>query len=186
MMEYISKRLYSCSSWVSVLAATLLYGLFISQVMAPHAIEMRSFAGEWGAPDGHLLYTPKELYEHISAWTAAGRKHYVNFRLGLDPLWALTYTAFLVTLSSVALRRGTADGDPRRRLNLVPLIPLAADLLENGLGIVLVSCLPTRLNWLAALMGAVSFTKWISLVIAHLVLVYALVLAGRVIMRRSN
>lgn len=186
MMEYISKRLYSCSSWISVLASTLLYGLFITQIMAPHAIEMRNFAGDWGAPDGHLFYTPSELYGHISAWSAAGREHYVHFRLGLDPLWALTYTAFVITLSSVALRRGTAEGDPRRRLNLVPLIPLAADLLENGLGIILVSSLPTGLDWLAALMGAVSFAKWMSLAIAHLVLVYALLLAGRAITRRSN
>lgn len=185
-MEYLSKQLYRCSSWVSVLAATLLYGLFISQIMAPHAVEVRDFAGDWGAPDGHLFYTPTELYAHISDWSAAGREHYVRFRLGLDPLWALTYTAFLVTLSSVALRKGTTADDPRRLLNLVPLIPMAADLLENSIGIILISSLPTRLNWLAALMGAVSLTKWISLLIAHLILVYTLALAGRNIARRGK
>lgn len=185
-MEYLSQHLYRCSSWITVLATTLLYGLFISQIMAPHAIEMRSLAGDWGAPDGHLLYTPTELYTHIGDWSTAGRAHYVRFRLGLDPLWALTYTAFLVTLSSLALRRATSPGDPRRLLNLVPLLPMAADLVENGLGIILVSSLPTRLNWLAALMGIVSFTKWTSLLIAHLLLLYSLVLAGHHLMRRSK
>jgi hypothetical protein len=185
-MEYLSRLLYRWSSWISVLGVTLLYGLFITQIMAPHAIEMRSFAGDWGAPDGHLFYTPTELYAHISSWTAAGREHYVKFRLGLDPLWALTYTAFLITSISVALRRGLTEHDPRRLLNLAPLIPMAADLLENGLGILLVFALPTHLNWLAALMGLVSMTKWVSLTIAHLILLYSLVLAGRAVVRRGK
>ena len=185
-MAYLSKHLYRYSSWISVLVVTLIYGLFISQIMTPHAIEMRSFAGDWGAPDGHLFYTSTELYAHLSNWSTAGREHYVRFRLGLDPLWALTYTAFLVTLSSVALRRGTTPEDPRRLLNLMPLIPMAADLLENGLGIILVSTLPARLNWLATVMGLVSFIKWASLLIAHLILLYSLGLAGRNIILRGK
>jgi hypothetical protein len=185
VMESLSNRLYRYASWRSVIAATLLYAFFLSQVMVPHAAEMRSFAGDWGAPDGHLFYSPAELYAHADTWGAAGRNHYVRFRLGLDPLWAFTYTAFLVTLISVALRRSTPEGDPRRRLNLVPLIPMCADLLENALGIIVVGAIPARLDWLAALMGAVSFGKWASLAMAHLLLLYALLLAGRAVMRRG-
>lgn len=185
VMDSLSKRLYRYSSWHSVVAATLLYALFLSQVMVPHAAEMRSFAGDWGAPDGHLFYTPGELYAHISTWGTEGRNHYVRFRLGLDPLWAFTYTAFLIAVSSVALRKSTPENDPRRHLNLVPLIPMCADLLENALGIAVVSSIPARLDWLAALMGAVSLTKWTSLAAAHLILLYSLLLVGRTMVRRG-
>ena len=178
-MGSLSRVLYRWSSWRSVLAATLLYGFFLSQVMAPHAAEMQRFAGAWGAPDGHVFYTPTELYSHIGTWDDDGRKHYVRFRFGLDPLWAFTYTAFLISLGSVALRRATKEEDLRRLLNLVPLIPMSADLLENGLGIALVSALPTQLNWLAAIMGITSLVKWTSLAIAHLLLLYSLALAVR-------
>jgi hypothetical protein len=185
VMLSLSNRLYRYSSWRTVLAATLLYAFFLSQVMVPHAAEMRSFAGDWGAPDGHLLYSPAELYAHVDTWGAAGRNHYVRFRLGLDPLWAFTYTAFLVTLTSVALRRAIPESDPRRRLNLVPLIPMCADLLENALGIIVVGAIPAHMNWLAALMGAVSFGKWASLALAHLLLLYSLLLVGRAMVRRG-
>jgi amino acid permease len=109
----------------------------------------------------------------------------VRFRLGLDPLWAFTYTAFLVTVISVALRRSTPENDARRRLNLIPLIPMCADLLENALGIAIVTAIPARLDWLAALMGAVSFVKWASLATAHLILLYALSLVAHTMVRRS-
>jgi len=178
-MGSFSKVLYRWSSWRSVLAITLLYGFFLNQVMAPHAAEMQRFAGAWGAPDGHFFYTPTELYSHISTWDDDGRKHYVRFRLGLDPLWALIYSSFLITLGSVALRSATTEDDSRRLLNLVPLIPMSCDLLENGLGIGLVSALPMRLNWLAAIMGATSLVKWTSLAIAHLLLLYSLAIAVR-------
>ncbi len=185
VMESLSNRLYRYSSWRSVLAVTLLYAFFLSQVMVPHAAEMRSFAGDWGAPDGHLFYSPAELYAHVDTWGAAGRNHYVRFRLGLDPLWAFSYTAFLVTLISVALRRAIPASDLRRRLNLVPLIPMCADLLENALGIIIVGAIPARLDWLAALLGAVSFGKWASLAIAHLLLLYSLLLVGRTMVLRG-
>ena len=178
-MRSLSKLLYRWSSWRSVLAITLLYGFFLTQVMVPHAAEMQRFAGTWGAPDGHFFYTPTNLYSHISTWDDDGRRHYVRFRLGLDPLWAVIYTAFLITLGSIALRRATTEHDVRRLLNLVPLIPMSADLLENGMGITIVSALPTQIIWLATLMGVTSLVKWTSLAMAHLLLLYSLALAVR-------
>jgi len=176
-MKTLSDWLYRCSSWQTIIVSILAYGIFMSAVMVPHAEEMRSFAGDWGAPDGHLFYTPTELYAQVSNWGDAGRAHYINFRLGLDPLWALAYTSFLITITSVALRRATPTDDRRRLLNLLPLIPMSADLAENGLGIVLMSAYPTELEWLAWLTAATSCSKWVTLALAHLLMIYALAIA---------
>jgi hypothetical protein len=182
-MRRLSEWLYRISSWRTVGLATLAYALFLSQVMAPHAREMQSFAGQWGAPDGHLFYPPEKLYAEVENWGDAGRRHYINFRLGLDPLWALTYTAFLVTITGTALRRGLAVNNPRRRLNLVALAPMCADLLENLLGIVLISEYPARMDLLAWLMTATSTFKWLTLALAHVIMLYALYSAIRAIVR---
>ena len=96
----------------------------------------------------------------------------------LDPLWALTYTAFLVFLTSVALRYCQADRDWRRNLNVLPLIPMSADLLENLFGMLLMTAYPERLEWLAWLAAATSSLKWASLGLAHLIMLYALALAA--------
>ncbi|MEJ2140258.1 MAG: hypothetical protein P8Y61_12575 [Gammaproteobacteria bacterium] len=182
-MHRLSDWLYKLSSWPAICIATIAYGLFLSQVMAPHAAEMQSFAGQWGAPDGHFFYSPEKLYAEVENWGDGGRQHYINFRLGLDPLWALTYTAFIVSITSVALRRALSATNPRRRLNLVALAPMGADLLENLLGIVLMSKYPVQIELLAWLMAATSAFKWLTLVVAHLIMLYAVFAAVSVIVR---
>jgi hypothetical protein len=184
-MNTLSNLLYRCSSWQTIVVATLVYGFFMAAVMIPHAEEMRSFAGDWGAPDGHLFYAPEELYTQIDTWGEAGRKHYINFRLGLDPLWAISYTSFLVTITSVALRRATLADDRRRKLNLIPLVPMAADLAENALGIALMSAYPNKLEWLAWLTASTSCFKWLTLGLAHLLMLYALGIAMNTMIRRN-
>lgn len=184
-MHRLSERLYRMSSWPTVILASAIYALFIAQVMAPHAAEMRSFAGDWGAPDGHFFYRADKLYAEISTWGEAGRQHYVEFRLGLDPLWALTYTAFLISITSIALRVATETGDRLRSLNVFALVPMCADLLENLLGIILMLSYPQRIDWLAWLMAGITGTKWLTLGLAHVIMLSAIGLAVRTVTRRS-
>jgi ABC-type Fe3+-siderophore transport system permease subunit len=73
----------------------------------------------------------------------------------------------------------------RRRLLLLALIPMSCDLLENALGIGLVSTFPARFDALAWLATSITALKWASLALAHLVMVYALVAACRSAFRRD-
>jgi hypothetical protein len=182
----ISAWLYRLSSGYTIVLAVLVYIGFLMLVMVPVSEEVKVFAGDWGAPDGHLFYTPDELYAQISTWGEAGRAYYVDFRLGLDPVWALAYTAFLITITSVALRNAFEPDDPRRLLNLVALIPITCDYIENALGIVLISSYPTRLDGLAWLTTTVTSLKWTTLIIAHLIMLYALGAALAARLRHSN
>jgi hypothetical protein len=165
------------SNWRIILVVALLYQVFLLQVMAPHAEEMQRFAGDWGAPDGHFYYTPDKLYAELGAWDEAGRSHYINFRLSLDPVWALLYTAFLVVTISVCTRRLFASDSRVHLLNLLPLLPMLADLTENFLGIVLVANLPARLDALAMLTAVITATKWSTLVAAHILMLLLVVCA---------
>jgi hypothetical protein len=173
ILEKISGLLYRLSSVWTAVAATLIYGFFIATVMPAQSIDSASYAGDWGAPDRHLFYTPAELYASITTWGDAGRNDYISFRLGLDILWALAYTGFLVGWISCALRYSFAATDWRRLLNLFPLITLCSDYAENALGILLVANYSTRLDFVAWLAASTSALKWVSLVLAHGILVYA-------------
>ena len=183
-LRSVSQLLHRGSSLWTIVISIALYGLFISQVMAPQSAEVSAYAGQWGSPDGHWFYTPDTLYRELATWGDAGRQHYIDFRLGLDPVWALVYTAFLVTVTSVASRYAFAAGDPRQQLNLVALLPMLADLGENALGIVLVANFPQRLDALAWLTTSVSFSKWLTLTIAHGIMLYAL--GAALYQRRKN
>jgi hypothetical protein len=179
-MLKLSTWLHRFSSAITISLAIMLYGVFLFFVMVPESETVATFAGDWGSPDGHWFYTPDELYREMSTWGDAGRAHYVDFRLGLDPVWALAYTAFLVTITSVALRYAYAPDNRHRQLNVVALIPMLADLTENALGIILVTAYPDRLDALAWITASVSAFKWLTLTIAHLIMLYAL---GAALMR---
>ena len=178
-MKTLSAWLHRWSSVVTIIISIGLYGLFLVYVMIPEGETVATFAGDWGSPDGHVFYTPDTLYAELATWGDAGRAHYVAFRLGLDPVWALVYTAFLVTITSVALRRACPPADRRRQLNVVALLPMLADLTENALGMMLVTNYPLRLDTLAWLTASVSGFKWVTLAIAHMIMLYAVGAAVR-------
>ena len=173
-MKRLADNLINLSNWRSALLATLIYALFLTQVMAPQGELMTATAGEWGAPDGHFHYSPDELYSELNDWPLAARDAYVSFRLGLDPLWALTYTFWLVVLTGIGLRHSAADNSRWRLLVLLPLLPMLADLGENGLGILLVNALPERHDGLAQLTAGITSFKWVTLTIAHVTMLAAL------------
>jgi hypothetical protein len=180
----LASSLDRLSSGWTIVATVALYALYLTSIMPAQSLESRAYAGDWGAPDRHFFYTPGELYAEIATWGTGGRQQYVDFRLGLDIGFALTYTAFLITITGVAVRRAWPD-DPRRRLLLlVPLVPMACDLLENALGIGLVAVFPARLPLLAWLAAGVTALKWTCLAAAHVVMLYAVLAAlGRLVRR---
>ena len=184
----VSAWLHRLSNGYTVVIAVALYGAFLGWVMVPESETVRVYAGDWGSPDGHWFYTPDELYGEISRWGDAGRAHYVEFRVGLDPVWALVYTAFLITITSVALRGAFPADDRRRGLNVFALLPMLADIAENVIGIVLIRAWPERLDGLAWFAATVSGFKWCTLAIAHVIMLYALAaaLAARVGQRHSS
>lgn len=165
------------SRWTIAVAAAL-YAFYLGSVMPAQSIESRSYAGDWGGPDRHFFYTPDEFYGQIATWGAAGRSQYVDFRLGPDIGFALTYAGFLVTITSVAARRAWPADARRRLLNLLPLVPMTCDLLENALGIALVTAFPARHDGLAWLTATVTAMKWVTLALAHVAMLYALVAAS--------
>jgi hypothetical protein len=185
LLQRLSDRLNRLSSGWTIALAVAIYAFYLTSVMPAQSIESQAYAGSWGGPDRHFFYTPNELYAQIATWGAAGRQQYINFRLGLDVGFALTYAAFLITITSVAVRRAWPGDARRRRLNLVALVPMTCDLLENALGIGLVAAFPARLNAVAWLTTGVTALKWISLAVAHVVMAYALVAACRSAFRRD-
>jgi hypothetical protein len=179
-MRSLSALLHHLASRWTILLVTFIYAWFIATVMPAQSIESWEYAGQWGAPDRHLFYTPDELYAELRWWGAAGRQHYIDFRLGLDIVWALAYSLFLILVTSVALQVAVPANDWRRKLNLLGVIPLLSDLTENALGIWLVGDWPARHDWAVWFASSVTAIKWLSLGLAHVVMVVALVAAAKV------
>ncbi|MEO8444885.1 MAG: hypothetical protein ABI567_07775 [Gammaproteobacteria bacterium] len=186
MWQKLANRLDAASSVWTIALAVAFYALYLTTIMPAQSAESLSYAGNWGGPDRHLFYTPDELYAQVSTWGDRGRRQYVNFRLGLDIGFAISYAAFLVTVTGVAVRRAWPGAPRPRLLLLVPLVPMAFDLLENILGIALVGAFPQRLVGLAWIAAGATAIKWGSLALAHGIMLYALAAAGWRLRRRSR
>ena len=185
MLQRLADRLDRWSSVGTIALAVALYAFYLASVMPAQSLESHSYAGDWGGPDRHFFYTPDELYAQVATWGEAGRQQYMNFRLGPDIGFAVSYAAFLITVTGVALRKAWPGNARRRQLLLLALIPMSCDLLENALGIGLVRAFPARFNALAWLATSITALKWISLAVAHVVMVCALWGAGRSTLRNN-
>lgn len=185
MLTRTSQALHKASSVWTIGLALLIYGYFLGVIMPEASADSQAYGGAWGTPDRQFFYTPDELYSQIATWGDAGRQSYIDFRLGLDIIWALVYTSFLVTVTSVALRSAFQPQDPKLLFNLFPLVPLVADYTENALGVVIASNFPARMDLLAWLATAATSLKWSSLAFAHLVMFYALIAATRIRLRKA-
>ncbi|MCK6371180.1 MAG: hypothetical protein L6Q83_07615 [Gammaproteobacteria bacterium] len=177
LLNRISAFFYRLTSAWTLLAVTAVYAVFLTTVMPQQSATSRAYAGEWGAPDRQFFYTPDVLHQQLDRWSEAGRRDYIEFRLGLDIGWALTYTGFLVLAIGCAVRAGGPASARRRLLNLTPLPALFCDLAENALGIFLVAALPARHEALAWVAAFTTSAKWLTLAAAHLVLLYLLAVA---------
>ena len=151
----------------------------MATVMPQQSLESSVYAGEWGAPDRHLFYTPDELYAEISRWSEEGRQHYIDFRLGLDIIWALAYTGFLCMWISILMNKARLRETDLQNLNAFPLITLVCDYGENFLGILLVSNASVRMEAIALTAALLTSLKWITLVAAHIILIWAAYRAWR-------
>ncbi|MGI9291582.1 MAG: hypothetical protein ACR2QG_09955 [Gammaproteobacteria bacterium] len=172
-LNYVSNLLYRASSIPVALIVTLIYIGFMVSVMPQQSIESSTYAGAWGAPDRHFFYTPDQLYAEISGWSQEGRSHYINFRLGLDIIWALAYTGFLCSWISILLSAGGLPVSHSKLFNAFPLATLVCDYGENFLGIVLVANATNRMDTLAWAATLLTSMKWLTLVVAHLILIWA-------------
>ncbi len=180
-MQSLSNWLHKYSNGYTILVAIILYAIFLGKVMPAQSIDSSRYTSHWGAPDRHLFFTPDQLYAEIQHWDEAGRRDYIDFRLSLDIVWAVAYTAFLISLTSVALRLAFPAHDPRRLLNSFALLPMLCDLAENALGILLVANFDTRVEPAAWLMTGMTTSKWVSLALAHGILLFA---AGAAVLAR--
>jgi hypothetical protein len=182
--QALGNRLEQLASGWTLLLAVGIYAFYLASVMPAQSRESQAYAGDWAGPDRQFFYTPEEFYTQIATWGDAGRRHYVDFRLGLDIGFALSYAAFLITVTGVAGRKAWPHDRRRQLLLLIPLVPMGCDLLENALGIALVSSFPQRYPGVAWLAAVATAAKWLSLALAHVVMLAALVAAAaRVIAR---
>lgn len=180
MLKGLSERIYSITNGYTVTALTVLFCVYVFWIL-PNSADVDRIIGTGAALIvpffKYLLYTPGDFYGQLDTYGESGRQAFVNYRLLQATLWLLTLGSFLALSTSALFKVFVPSGSKVRQLNLVALLPSLFDFLENKLQILLVLFYPQRFDGLAVIAAVFTTVKWITLLAAFLILVYAIVRA---------
>lgn len=160
----LSDRLYRISSarTLALSAAALAVILvLLKAVDTPFGVmRIKKVSGGVRIPDMQGFYEADQAYATLTALGEAGRRAYLNFLVFGDVLLPLAYGSFLIIALGLGIR-GMLAG--RRhgvlRLNLLPVLAVALDLLENLVLLILLARFPERVDALAAFAGTLTLAK---------------------------
>ena len=145
--------------WV-VIAAALVYLVFIALVAPGQAAQAEAYTGDAGSPDLSLFYSAEDLYHLAEVYGERGREAYVRARFTFDLVFPLVYTLSLATALGWLSRRAFAPESRWQRVNLVPVLAMLCDYGENVSASLVMARYPERtvmIDWLAP---AFTLLKW--------------------------
>lgn len=123
-------------------------------------VRLRSMTGGLGILDMELHYSGRHAYDLLTALGPGGRSFYLwRMLAALDVVLPVLFAAVLSVGMAVGFRGLIGEQSRIRRLQVLPLIALAADYSENVLIAFLLLRFPVEHSRIAALAGWVTTTK---------------------------
>ncbi len=169
----ISSWLYRISHGWLVLAAVVVFVLFMVFVLPAQAAKADETAQGAGSPDTSFFYSPGALFDMAEAYGQDGRQEYIRARFTFDLIYPLVYGSFLALTISWFLKGALEPGNRWRMLNLVPVLGIMFDYLENIAASLVMGLYPTRIPLFAILASGLTPLKWIFVGGSFLVLLAA-------------
>ncbi len=161
MIKRVSDWLTKISTGWITLSALIIFVLFSALVLPNQASKAEAETGDAGGPDTSLFYAPDDLYQWAKAYGAAGRAAYIRARFTFDVIWPLVYTLFLVTAISWVYSKAFRAGSRWQRLNLMPILGAAFDLLENTSTSIVMGRYPDQTPLIDMLAPVFTLLKWV-------------------------
>lgn len=158
-MNRIHQLLIRLSSGRLLAALALLFFpliLSVNLIDMPISLpRMKALTGGHTILDMVPFYTAEKAYQMLTAYGPAGREHYLRILFTVDivlPILAASFLAVAMTLVFPA-------GHSLRKLNVAPLLALAADYVENAAALALLLYYPNRLDGVASIAGVFTLAK---------------------------
>jgi hypothetical protein len=161
-LKSLSKNMYRIFSIKIMVAAIVIFVLFMVFVLPAASAYKEKRAGAASSPDTSFIYSADELYEMADSYGQEGRNAYIFMRFTFDLAWPLVYLFFMAAVISNLLRCFNEDSK-LRYLNLVPFAGALFDYLENIFAAITVSRFPLKTIIVAELTPVWTLIKWVTL-----------------------
>ncbi len=130
-MRRLSEWSYERATWTRAGIASAVFAFFLWGPLRWQSARTEQYAGDEGAPDTRLWYSPNVLHDAAERFGPEGRRSYVVSRATFDVVWPVVYATSLTTVLSVLLRDSAPSGTRRRMANVLPWVGFAFDMAEN-------------------------------------------------------
>jgi hypothetical protein len=166
MLDFIFQKLESiatCQNFAILLVAFVICGFFFTWRQNAIGKDIKTFDARWWG------YTPGDARQLLTDLGKEGRQIYILTELTLDVVFPFVYGG-MVAILLCALYKSA------RYLLLVPLIMIAADLLENMTASYLAWSFKENASPLAWVAASFTLTKWAGVVVSALLLLFGMVI----------
>jgi hypothetical protein len=161
-MRRISEAWYSRATWRWALVGSGVFAFFLAGPLRWQSARTERYAGEEGAPDTELWYSPEYLHETAERFGPEGRRAYVTSRATFDIAWPIVYATSLTTVLTVLLRDRTPEGSRRRMVNVLPWAAFAFDMAENAAVSTVMIRHPERTPVVERVAPVMTLAKWVA------------------------
>lgn len=147
-----------------VFGSWLIFTLFLITIL-PWVSRQSVTMGLTTSIDTNFSFNPSGIYAIVLSYGPEGRTYYILQRWTFDVIWPVVY-AFPLWISIRQLVVGTKW----RWLSLIPLLAMGFDYMENIVFTILVGLYPFEWFGLAMIGVGISLFKWLSLMLAYVLL----------------
>jgi hypothetical protein len=180
MVKFIN-FLAKISNFYTMLFSLLLFIFFLVIVLPNEQIRSTEMTNQSRSPDTSFFYTANDLYEIASSYGEEGRLYYIQSRFSFDIVWPLAYTSFLV-FTPLYLFKKTKKNN--KNLVMFALLAFLFDILENSFASIVMARFPKLSPGIAHITPLMTMLKWITLSIAFMVLIYAIIIYMNTLFKR--
>lgn len=174
----ISEWCYRVIKLPVLIAAVLIFILFMVLVLPVMAGQLEGITGVSVSPDTSFYYSAEDLYIMAELYGEEGRAYYIYSRFTFDIVWPAVYLAFLVT-SITFIFRYLPPGNPYRLVNLLPFLGAFFDLLENSAASLVMYRYPLSTPVIASIAPLFTTLKWVFIFLSFTALAAGLLILIR-------
>ena len=176
LLSRFSNYLYSSINKYVLIAAVVIFILFMILVLPDMAGRLAAMTGVEKSPDTSFIYSADDLYTMAHSYGEQGRAYYIYQRFTFDLIWPVVYLFFFTALITSLFEQFPANSS-LRMVNLLPLGGAFFDLLENSGASIVMYRYPLSSPVLSAVVPFFTFLKWIFIALGTVAVLYGIIVS---------
>lgn len=171
-MKTISNFLYRIANWKSLVLFLAIYVVFPAYFLKNAEAKINELAGkEVGIVDLTIGFNPQQTLDMVAAYGDEARAYYAQVEMTIDVVYPIVY-AILIGIILSLLFKNTALS----MVNVLPFATVLLDYIENSNTVTLLYSYPQQSMFFATLCEIFKLSKWLSLGVIILFIIYGLIL----------